>query len=261
MRQALSNVVARCRRLLYEQIVLVLLLLFCAGMAGMLWHVSRVQSNLTIAIALQNASLYAQALAEFRTLYTSEVVQTVRNQGIEVSHDYAIKAGAIPLPATLSMLLGARIGAHESGAQSRLYSPYPFPWRRQDGGLQDAFGHEAWNALRTNPGQPVYRFEDVQGRRFLRYATADLMRSSCVDCHNTHPASPKTDWQPGDVRGVLEVMLPVDVAGTQTRAGLRGTFGILVGMSVLGLSVLALVIGSIRFNIEALQELLNRRMH
>src|SRR5438045_4889909 len=119
VRQAVAYAVAACARLLHERTILVLMLLFCLGMGCMLWYVSRLQSNLMTAIALQDASLYAQALAEFRTLYTSEVVETVRLRGIEVTHDYMTHGGAIPLPVTLTMLLGKRLSAHEAGAQIR----------------------------------------------------------------------------------------------------------------------------------------------
>ena len=132
VRQAVVHTVAAGVRLLHERTILVLLLLFCLSMGCMLWYVSRLQSNLIASISLQDASLYAQALAEFRTLYTSEVVETVRAHGIEVTHDYMTHAGAIPLPVTLTMLLGKRIGTHEAGAQLRLYSPIHFPsgaWR------------------------------------------------------------------------------------------------------------------------------------
>ena len=78
VRQAVAHTLTGCVRLLHERTILVLLLLFCLGMGCMLWDVSRLQSNLIASIALQDASLYAQALAEFRTLYTSEVVETVR---------------------------------------------------------------------------------------------------------------------------------------------------------------------------------------
>jgi hypothetical protein len=120
VRQAVVHTMARCVRLLHERTIVVLLLLFCIGMACMLSYVSRLQSNLIAAIALQDASLYVQALAEFRTLYTSEVVETIRPRGIEVTHDYMTHAGAIPLPVTLTMLLGKRLSAHEAGAQIRL---------------------------------------------------------------------------------------------------------------------------------------------
>ena len=51
--------------------------------------------------------------------------------GIEVTHDHPTREGAIPLPATLTMLTGKRIGAHGSGAQTRLYSPFHFPGGRR----------------------------------------------------------------------------------------------------------------------------------
>ena len=127
MRQVVANVLAGCGRLLHERIILVLALMFCAGVAGVLWRVSHVQSNLIAAIALQNASLYSQALAEFRTLYTSEVVNTVTGHGIEVTHDYATKAGAIPLPVTLGMLLGQRLSAREPARRAGSIAPIRFP--------------------------------------------------------------------------------------------------------------------------------------
>ena len=112
-----------------------------------MWHLSRLSSNLIHSAALEGTAWYSEALTEFSTLYTSEVVERVRQHGIAVTHDYATQEGAIPLPVTLNLLLGERIGAHKAGAQARLYSPYPFPWRRDEGGLRDAFGREAWEAL------------------------------------------------------------------------------------------------------------------
>jgi PAS domain S-box-containing protein len=245
-RQAIANALAGCSRLLHERTILVLTLMFCVGVVCMLWYVSHLQSNLIASTVLQDASLYSQALGEFRTLYTSEVVETVIKHGIEVTHDHTTKEGAIPLPVTLTMLLGKRIAAHGSGAQTRLHSPYPFPSRQEEGGLPDAFSQEAWSYLQQNPGKSFYRFEDFKGLRSLRYATADLMRPSCVNCHNMHPASPKTDWKTGDVRGILEVILPLDRAVAQTYVGLKGTFALMAVMSVLWLSGLALVIGRLR---------------
>ena len=72
------------------------------------------------------------------------------------------------------------------------------------------------------------------------------MRPTCISCHNTHPQSPKTDWQAGDVRGVLEIILPLDTAEAQTREGLGITAALLVILSIIGLSGLTLVIGALR---------------
>ncbi|MBI3549497.1 MAG: DUF3365 domain-containing protein [Elusimicrobia bacterium] len=203
------------------------------------WHLSRFSTKLIRTASLQGVTLYAEALREVRTLYTSEVVERVRLHGIPVTHDYAAKDGAIPLPATFSMELARRIGQQRGGMKARLYSEYPFPWRKAEGGPKDAFETEALEYLRRFPEASFYRFENFEGQLALRYATADRMRPSCVACHNAHPASPKRDWKEGDVRGVLEVIRPLDFLVTQTRNELRATF-FLFGSLGLG-GVLALV--------------------
>ena len=164
--------------------------------------------------AIKNAQMYLQALAEFRSLYTSEVVVKVKNHGsshgIQITHDYQNKKDAIPLPATLSMMLGSRLGGSESGVSSRLYSAYPFPWRVADQGLNDKFSLQAWQALQSDPSRSYYSFEVYKGKMSLRYARADVMTESCIGCHNSHADSPKIDWKVGDVRGVLEIITPID---------------------------------------------------
>ena len=176
--------------------------------------------------AVRDASAYSEAVAEFRTLYTSEVVARLKPLGIKVSHDYDQHPGAIPLPATLSKLLGDRLGHEESQCKTRLYSDYPFPWRKNGGPLDD-FERDALRELRINPNQPYYRFEANDEASYLRYAEADKMRQSCVQCHNTHPESPKTDWQEGDVRGVLAVRMPLTNAIAHTNSEIHGMLVVL----------------------------------
>ena len=67
------------------------------------------------------------------------------------------------------------------------------------------------------------------------------MRAECINCHNTHPDTPKDDWRTGDVRGVLEIALPIDGIEAETRDELHSTFALIGAMSLLGLSGLALV--------------------
>ena len=105
------------------------------GIVGLVWYIMNFQNNLIETSALESAKLYSQALAEFRTIYTSKVVQKVNpHPDFEVTHDYEGKENAIPLPATLSMELGREIGKHLSGAETWLYCDYPFPWRKDSGG-------------------------------------------------------------------------------------------------------------------------------
>ena len=88
-------------------------------------------------------------------------------------------------------------------------------------------------SLIKNPELPFYRFEKVNGQQSIRYAIADLMRPACIDCHNHHPDTPKNDWEIGDVRGVIEVILPISVAQEQAQLSLKTTFIVLGFLAVI----------------------------
>src|SRR5207245_3260481 len=104
----------------------------------------------------------------------------------------------------------------------RLYSDHPFRTRK-DGGPKDDFEVQALAQLRDNPMNPFYRFEDFQGWPALRYATAQRMQATCVQCHNSHNDSTKKDWKEGEVVGVLEIIRPLDRDVARSKEGLRGT--------------------------------------
>lgn len=155
---------------------------------------------------VKDAALLTLAVTEAQELY-AEVVERVKDR-VEVSHDYTHRKGTIPLPPTLTITLAQRISAKSSGTV-RLYSDRPFRSRKDRPPL-DRFEEEALAALRQRSGEPFYRFEDWQGRPVLRYASASVMQQRCLECHNTHKDSPYTDWKEGDVRGALEVILPLE---------------------------------------------------
>ncbi|MCH7979616.1 MAG: DUF3365 domain-containing protein, partial [Acidobacteria bacterium] len=73
-----------------------------------------------------------------------------------------------------------------------------------------------------------------------------MMRPSCVNCHNTHPDTPKKDWKVGDVRGVLEVTFPLDKAIAQSRIGLKQTFFVMMWIGLFGITAMVLVISKFR---------------
>lgn len=235
-----------CSRLLFERTIWALTLLLCAAMAIILWHLDRLSTGLIQSAALEAAARQSEVLEQVRTVYTSEVSERVRAHGIEVTHDYLEpkwEGKAIPLPATLTMLVGEGLAQGNSQLQVRLYSDHPF---RPDRGTLDAFEREALQHLQEDPRQPFARIEDYQGRRSLRYATADIMRAKCINCHNSHPDSPKTDWKEGDVRGVLEIIRPLDKVEAQSQAGKREAFALMVVIGGLGLSGLGIVVGRLR---------------
>src|SRR5262249_3026314 len=132
--------------------------------------------------------------------------------------------GTVPLtiPATFLHDLAAQLSqCSKTGVQVRQYSDYPFPWRT-GGGPRDDFERAAVQRLTQSKGQEtVHEFTEMNGQRVLRYAQARIMQRSCVECHSTHPQSPRKDWQVGDVRGVLEVIRPLDKDEARVGRALR----------------------------------------
>jgi serine/threonine protein kinase len=211
-----------------------------------LWYLSHLTDQLVRSAALESVAQQADVLREVNDSY-SDVVRRAQAGGLTVKHNYEDNPTAIPIPATFTIELGQQISEREGGGvQVRLYSDYPFRSRR-NGGARDDFEREAWRRLQEDPALPVYRFEDYQGRPALRYATARQMRQACVDCHNSHPDSPKTDWRVGDVRGVVEIIRPLDRDAARVREGLHGAYFFVGGVCVLLLALAGLVMLAGRF--------------
>lgn len=250
----IMKVLEKFFQLLYKRTILVLAILLCAGVAGALWNMSNLSSNLIESQALQNASLYAQALNEARTLYSQEAVNRLELiHGISITNEYESKKGSIPVPATFLIELSKRLSEQNPGMAVRLYSEYPFPNRRAEGGAKDDFEREALRHLKQHPDKPFVRLEKFQGRQALRYAQADILQPSCVNCHNTRLDSPKKDWKVGDVRGVLEITNPLDSFMAETQSTLRGTSLMLALLSILGVSGIAIVIGRLKQTAKQLE--------
>jgi signal transduction histidine kinase/ActR/RegA family two-component response regulator len=215
--------------------------LFAATLAVLGHQALEAQDALVNSTTQRHARDLASAVAEFRTLYSSEVVARVRRLGVDVRADYRAHPDSIPLPATLSMRLGNRIAHTENGGQVRLFSEYPFPSRPvADRGPLDAFEREALAAFQQEPESTYWRLDEVRGHPVLRYAQADRMRPDCIQCHNTHPDSPKTDWEVADVRGVLSVTVPLSAARAQVSANRRALLLPVAACGLLGFLALGL---------------------
>ena len=207
---------------------------FLVAIVVVQWQRLRLMNTLIESAAIQAAKDHLKTLATVRTVYTEEVVSVAIEHGIEITHDYQKDGHSIPLPATLTMLIGNRNGEAGSGARTRLYSPYPFQWREAEGGLRDEFQREAWEKLNADPETPFSRIVNGENGRGLRYAISDRMRSSCVQCHNEHPDSPRRGWKVGDVRGILEVELPLREIEARARRNLLESSALMVLLAIAG---------------------------
>ncbi len=225
----------------------VVALLFMLGLFLTYLQLSRNQDHLVERTAVQHAQVYSHILDRIRELYASEVVETARVSGLEVTHDYRNHNNAIPLPITLSRELEHKLGTGDTGTTARIYSPFPFEWREKFGGLPDQFAEDAWAAFEKDPDrQDYYVIEPYNGVVSLRYAIPQKMQQKCIECHNSYEGSPKTDWKPEDVRGVMEIVYPLEQAEALARHSIWETFGILSPMLLLALIMLGLTLGQHR---------------
>jgi serine/threonine protein kinase len=236
-----------CRR---NPVAAGLLVAVSLGPAVGLAHLSQLASRLMRESALESAGQLSQVMDEANDEYSSIVEGGDGRPPAPLSLQYPPEPGkpGLKVPARFTHDLGKRVTERsDSGMEVRLYSNYPFPWRT-DGGPRDEFEREALARLGRVPETPVFEFTEYEGRRVLRYATARVMKQSCLGCHNSIDQSPKKDWKVGEVRGALEVIRPVDRDEARAREGLRGTVQLMavVSVSLLGLSVLVLVAGNRR---------------
>jgi signal transduction histidine kinase/CheY-like chemotaxis protein len=233
-------------QIIYKRIIPTIILLSLIGFILILLYFYNLESQIVKSAAIHNAASLSTALTEFRKLYTSQVVAKVRKSNIPVIHNFTETDKAIPLPSTLSMMLGKSLTSQMNGGETKLYSAYPFPWREKTGGLKDQFAIDAWEQLLKNPSKPFYKFIEKDGKDSIRYAVADIMNSDCVNCHNSHPDSPKTDWKPGDLRGILEVSIPIENIAITTNKNFRETFILLLGVLVFAVLTIILAIKTLR---------------
>ncbi|MEL6930784.1 MAG: DUF3365 domain-containing protein, partial [Cyanobacteria bacterium J06600_6] len=235
-------------------------ILFVTGIAIAISSMLSLSTDLIESQALQSSQTIAQTLQESRSLYSAQVVNRIKNlPGIQVTHDYPGKPGAIPIPATYLIELSHNISEKNVGTYVRLYSKYPFPWRQAEGGARDDFEKEALQFLERNPQKVFHRVENINGNPTLRYAQPDIMKASCVACHNSHPDSPKRDWQVGQLRGILEIQKPLDSIVLQSRSSVSKTSVQLAGISVLAVIGLALVLARLKFINQELDILVKKR--
>lgn len=186
-------------------------------------------------MALDTARQYSGALEEFNATYSD-----VRSKFF--GHGKESDAEPPPLPATLQIEVAERISRREDGMQVRIFSPYSF---RQELRPRDEFERETLDNLQQRIHQAETRadslehfeFVSIDGRSHLKFARGQLMKQSCIDCHNAHQDSPKRDWQEGDLAGVLTLTRPLDRDVTRTQTGFRGA-------SLLMLTIAALMTAS-----------------
>jgi adenylate cyclase len=226
-------------KLVYVLAPLVVLLLIGLPIAVWLDLSNLVETNLH-----RQASNVNSIISSVRNYYANNVVARVlASPGTtKVVHNYKDFPGAIPIPATLSLELGKVIGEQQRNIEYRFVSDFPFKNRTPH--ALDEFETMALGRLRENSNQQLTQVSSSAFADSVRLIAPIIMEGPCVNCHNSHPESPKTDWKVGDVRGIQEVSISQPISGN-----------IFAFKYLLGYFVLTAAIGSLFIALQRRQAL------
>ena len=197
--------------------------------------INKLQNSASIALAASTASVLASTINQARVSYSKNVVGALRaHPDISVLPQYHTKKHGIPNPATFAIELGEAISVPEKGLILHTFSNYPFDSRERNRGPQDDFQKAALESLAAS--NSVFERVEVMGEmKVFRHAEAIFMQKSCVECHNTHPDSPKKNWQVGDIRGAIDISIPLNGHNEHITETVQYAYIIFIASSVIGL--------------------------
>lgn len=250
--------IARLLKILHQRPIWSTGVLFVIGMAVILATLFYQSGKMNEASTRQYAKTYVKALGEAHTLYSKDVAKRLKDGGYDankITHDWRNIPGGIPLPATFSIELSKRLTESGTDIQTRFYSDYPFSFRsdRKIEKFEELILDEFKYMSAEEQKKPIVETKAVNGRKSVIHAQPIFMSDqSCVDCHNGHPASTKTDWKVGDFRGARVVTLPLDTANKTRYAGLAVTFAVMSTLAAIGLGLIFLVVQALRASVNML---------
>lgn len=216
------------------KVIAVFTLLFMLMAIVSLIAIKKLQYSASTALAARTAAVLVSTINQARTSYSQNAVAKLRNHpDISIESQYHQKQYAVPNPATFAIELGEAISAPDEGLILHTFSNYPFISRATNGGPQDDFQKLALAKLSQQI--PVFeRVEMIGNKNVLRHAEAIFMEKSCVDCHNYHPASPKKDWKVGDLRGAVDISIPLSGDDEEITRTVQYAYIIFIAFSLLG---------------------------
>lgn len=223
-----------------SKLLIPVILFTIVSMIAGFFYISSIKNEHIELVGFSTATAVARQVKNLRSFYRQTIVNRVRKSGVKIHHDYLNDDKTIPFPDTLVNILEKSFEKEYPGASMHLYSRFPFQ-NNSEAEIYDSFELEALSTLEQNPSKPYFKLERIDDALSLQYAVPDIMKDSCVQCHNTHPESPKQDWKAGDVRGALEVTIPLGDADSISRTMALRLFGF-IGIPLFGMILITALV-------------------
>ena len=150
--------------------------------------------------------LHAVIMAH-RDFYTTHIVNRLLQEGVvEVSEDWRA-TNSLPLP--VQFLKETSEMAELTGAKVRYHLISQWPINKANAPVTE-FERRALEQVQKHPNRPYFGIIGRGSEQFFGAVYADLaVTRVCIDCHNLHPNSPKSDFKIDDVMGGLVIVFPL----------------------------------------------------
>ncbi len=142
-----------------------------------------------------------------RTVYAKHIVNRLGNANILTINENWADSGSIMLPAQFLLNMADVIQDSELDLSFWLISNFPINLQNRPANEFEVHGLEN---VEVHPIRPFTQLTQVGRKKYFQAVYADIAtNSSCVNCHNNHPNSPKKDFKLGDVMGGITLNFPI----------------------------------------------------
>lgn len=148
-----------------------------------------------------------------RAVYTKKVIKRIKAEGkIDATEEWEDSGNLhIPLPAQMFRMAAERAKDSKYNSAGFFYQlKSPWPINKQNKPMTDV-EKEGFDFVVANKGEaPFYAEEVLDGQKYFTAIYADVgVSSACINCHNGHEDTPKTDFALGDVMGGVVLRFPM----------------------------------------------------
>ena len=165
-------------------------------------------SGMPVGIPPRTVADYLRAvIMAHRHFYTIHIVNRLEKERIVDASENWQATHSLPLPVQLLQETSEMVELTSPNVRYRLISQWPI---NKDNAPANEFERMALKEVQMHPNRPYSSTIGAGEGQVFEAVYADVAVSTvCVQCHNSHPNSPKSDFKIGDVIGGLLISFPL----------------------------------------------------
>lgn len=170
---------------------------------------SKQPATMATGISPQKMSDALHAVMEAdRAVYTKLVInRLVKEEKVIKASEHWQDDKALPLPAQMFRFGAERAAENNSDFSYSLISSWPINKQNEP---KTGAEKEGLKFIEDNPGKNFYKEEALGGQNYYTAIYPDVaVAPACVECHNDHKDTPKSDFKIGDTMGGVVIRIPL----------------------------------------------------